>query len=82
APATYAGQPLSTSTIAAYVTNTTAPLFTYYDAAGNQLPAESTDVSSIASVTITLMVDLNPSRAPNVFTLTETATLRNLRAIE
>lgn len=82
APATYAGQPMSTSTVAAYVVNGTTPLFTYHDAAGNQLSATSTDVSSIASVTITLMVDLNPNRAPNVFMLSEAATLRNLRVIE
>lgn len=80
APPGYTGQPMSTSTIATFVMNTAAtPLFRYFDTAGNELSATSTDVSAIASVTITLMVDLNPTRAPNVFTLTETATLRNLR---
>ncbi|MEA2701441.1 MAG: hypothetical protein QOE22_150 [Candidatus Parcubacteria bacterium] len=82
-PPTYTGQALSTTTIATYVTNgTSTPLFTYFNANGAQLSATSTDESAIASVTITLMVDLNPSRAPNVFTLTEKATLRNLRATD
>jgi len=82
-PASYAGQPISTSTVATYVTNSTStPLFTYYDQNGVQLSATSTDESGIASVRISLMVDLNPLRAPNVFTLTETATLRNLRITE
>lgn len=81
-PPGYTGQALSTTTIATSVTNGTVPLFTYYDANGAQLSATSTDESRIASVTITLMVDLNPNRAPNVFTLTESATLRNLRPDE
>lgn len=81
-PPTYAGQPLSTTTIATYVTNGTTPLFTYFDVNGTQLTGTNIDESAIASVTINLMVDLNPSRAPNVFTLTEAATLRNLRATE
>lgn len=82
APPSYSGQPVATNTIASYVVNGATPLFTYYDSAGNQLSATSTDVSSIASVTITLMVDLNPNRAPNIFMLSESATLRNLRITE
>lgn len=82
-PPTYNGQPMSTSTIATYVTNdASTPLFTYFNATGVQLSTTSTDESAIASVTITLMVDLNPVRAPNVFTLMERATLRNLRTTE
>ena len=81
-PPGYAGQPVSTSTIAAYVSNGTVPIFTYFDSSGTQLSATSTDESAIASVTITLMVDLNPARAPNIFTLSEMATLRNLRLTE
>lgn len=82
-PRGYANQPQSTTTIATDVRNTAAvPLFTYYDASGAQLSATSTDESAVASVAITLMVDLNPVRAPNVFTLRETATLRNLRGTE
>jgi len=82
-PPGYTGQPMSTSTVATYVRNTpSTPLFRYFDPFGVELSATSTDVSRIASVTITLMVDLNPNRAPNVFTLSETATLRNLRATE
>lgn len=82
-PPTYTGQPLSTSTIATYVRNgTSTPVFRYFDVNGAQLTGTNIDESAIASVTITLMVDLNPQRAPNVFTLTETATLRNLRITE
>lgn len=82
-PRGYVNQPQSTTTIATDVRNTAAvPLFTYYDTAGVELSATSTDESSIVSVVITLMVDLNPQRAPNVFTLQETATLRNLRTTE
>lgn len=79
-PPVYTGQPISTSTITQYVRNSSStPLFRYYDSAGVQLSTTTTDISKIASISIQLLVDLNPVRAPNVFTLTESATLRNLR---
>lgn len=78
-PPSYAGQPEASSTIATYVRNTAAtPLFTYLDASGTPL-TYPVDVSQVASITITPQIDLNPTRAPNIFTLAETATLRNLR---
>lgn len=79
-PPSYTGQPISTSTIAQYVRNSsTTPLFRYYDSSGMQLSTTTTDISKVASISVQLLVDLNPLRAPNVFTLTENATLRNLR---
>jgi hypothetical protein len=82
-PPTYTGQSQSTTTIATYVANSTStPLFRYFNTTGTELTGSNIDESAIASVRISLMVDLNPLRAPNVFTLTETATLRNLRATE
>lgn len=78
-PPTYAANPQSTTTIATNVRNTSAtPLFTYYDDAGVQLSTTSPNIASISSVKVQILVDLNPNRAPNVFTLSETATLRNL----
>jgi flagellar hook assembly protein FlgD len=80
-PSSYTGQAGATSTIIANVRNgTSTALFTYFDSAGAALPATSTDVSEIRSVAATLMIDLNPQRAPNVLTLTGSATLRNLRS--
>lgn len=78
-PPTYAGQSGATTTIVSSVVNGTTPLFSYYDSDGDALPATGTDVSKISSVRATLMIDLNPNRAPDVLTLTGTATLRNLR---
>ncbi|MCI0597509.1 hypothetical protein L0Y34_00310 [Candidatus Parcubacteria bacterium] len=79
-PPSYTGQPISTSTIAAYVRNSTStPLFTYYDSSGAPLATTSPDIAAIASVRTTIMVDLNPNRLPNILTLTGAATLRNLR---
>jgi hypothetical protein len=79
-PPSYTGQTPATTTIAMYVQNSTStPLFKYYDSSGVQLSATSTDISEIASVSTTLMVDLNPTRAPNVVTMTGSATLRNLK---
>lgn len=80
-PPSYVGQAGATTTIVAFVRNgTSTPLFKYYDVAGTQLSTTTTDISEIASVVSTLMIDLNPYRAPNVLTLTGSATLRNLRS--
>jgi prepilin-type N-terminal cleavage/methylation domain-containing protein len=79
-PPVYTGQPETISTVAAFVRNdSTTPIFTYYDDTGATLSATSTDASKISAVTVSIWIDLNPNRAPNVFNLSETATLRNLR---
>lgn len=79
-PPTYPSALQSTTTIATNVRNTDAtPIFTYYDSAGTQLSTTSTNISSISSVRVQMQIDLNPDRAPNLFTLSETATLRNLQ---
>lgn len=77
-PPTYTGRQ-SITTIATYVQNAADPIFTYYDNAGNQLSSTSTNIASISSIRVNLEIDLNPNRAPNLFTLSETATLRNLQ---
>jgi prepilin-type N-terminal cleavage/methylation domain-containing protein len=78
-PPSYNVSPTSTTTIATYARNaSTTPVFTYYDTNGTQLSTTSPSIASISSVQVSLLVDLNPNRAPNVFTLTETATLRNI----
>jgi len=77
-PASYAGQPETVETVATDVRNAAAtPIFTYLDANGTELPYPI-DLSEVVSVGFRLDVDLNPLRAPNVFTVTGTATLRNL----
>ena len=78
-PPSYAGQASATTSIVSFLRNgTSTPLFTYYDSSGSQLSTTSTPVSSIATVSMTVQIDLNPNRAPQVFTLFGTATLRNL----
>lgn len=78
-PPTYAGQTEAVSTIATYVKNATStPVFRYFDTDGTELTG-TISVGQISSVRIRLDVDLNPQRAPNILTLEESATLRNLR---
>jgi prepilin-type N-terminal cleavage/methylation domain-containing protein len=78
-PPSYSGQPETVQTVVAYVRNgTSTPLFSYYDGTGVALTAPI-DVSEIAFVTMDIRTDLNPTRAPNVYQLTGSATLRNLR---
>ncbi len=79
-PPSYTGQTPATSTIATYLRNTsTDDIFVYYDNTGTQLPATSASIADVRSVAVTIMTDLNPDRAPNILTLTGSATLRNLR---
>lgn len=78
-PATYTGQTEGREVVATFVKNATStPIFTYYGTSGTALTAP-VNVSDIAAVGIRLDVDLNPYRAPNVFTISGKATLRNLR---
>ncbi len=77
-PLTYGGQPETTTLVIDNIRNgTSTPLFTYYDANGVEL-TEPVSLSAVASVRITAMTDVNPNRAPDVYTLLGSATLRNL----
>ncbi len=77
-PLSYAGQTEKTTLVIDNIRNgTSTPLFTYYDAQGNELPTP-VDVANIASVRIEALTDVNPYRAPDVYTLEGGATLRNL----
>lgn len=79
-PPTYVGQPELTTTIANYVRNsTTTPIFRFYDVNGTLISSSTVPIASIASISTSLMVDLNPLRAPDILILQETATLRNIR---
>lgn len=77
-PPSYAGQPEIATLVVDNIRNGTSTLFYYFDSAGNQL-SDPVNVSLVASVRARVMTDVNPNRAPEVFTLTGDATLRNLR---
>jgi type II secretory pathway pseudopilin PulG len=70
----------ATEVISEYVRNASfnTNLFTYKDINGNTLGSSPAPID-IASVTVILIVNVNPNRAPEEFTLTSTANLRNLR---
>lgn len=79
-PPTYTGQSSATSTIALHLRNgTSTPIFTYFDASGNQLATNTPVIADIAAIGITIHVDLNPNRAPQILPLSGRATLRNLK---
>ncbi len=78
-PPTYAGAVPTTATIATSIVNdASTPVFRYYDNTGTEL-SEPVDVSKVASVETTLIVDVNVNRSPVSFTLSGGATLRNLK---
>ena len=79
-PPVYTGQPEQNTIIASYVRNgTSTPLFTYFDSTGTLISSSTIDVTQVHSVSTLIQVDLNPARAPDILTLSGTATLRNLR---
>lgn len=82
-PPSYAGQPEATSTIAYYVKNfsANASVFRYYDSTGTELAAP-VDVADVRSISISVMVDVDPNRTPTTYSLTGSATFRNLRDTE
>lgn len=77
-PPSYASQVQATTTLATYVANgTSTPLFRYFNASGTELTG-TVNIAQIASIHMTLMVDINPLRAPDIYTLSERATIRNV----
>ncbi len=52
--------------------------FRYYDLDGN-LMTDLNDISALRFIEVTIVVNINPFRLPNQFTLRSTAALRNLR---
>ena len=54
------------------------PIFRYYDSNGVEI-TDYTQVFDVAFVTVTLIININPIRKPDEFTLRSSATLRNLK---
>jgi type II secretory pathway pseudopilin PulG len=78
-PVSYSSTTISTTTVATSVINgTSTPVFTYFDDTGAQL-STPTNIKNISSVDTTVIIDVNVNRAPVPFTLSSSATLRNLR---
>lgn len=77
-PLTYDGQPEAIDTVTPNVRNTAEEaIFTYTDSTGALLSAP-VNTASITSVGMLLKIDINPDRAPNIYTLSGSATVRNL----
>jgi len=76
-PPAYAGQTEKITLVIDNIRNGTTPLFTYYDSTGAEL-IPPINLSKIASVRTLVLTDVNANRAPNVYTLTGSATLRNI----
>lgn len=79
-PPTYTNGPTATTTVSDFVRNfgDNISLFRYYNSAGAEVTSAS-DIASIVSVSVNLVVDITPIHAPGEFTLKSSATLRNLR---
>ena len=53
-------------------------IFRYYDNTGTEI-ADLANVSDIAFVKMNIIINVNPDRSPNDFTITASAALRNLK---
>lgn len=77
-PLSYSGQPEAIDTVTPNVRNTAGePIFAYTNAEGQTL-AYPINTAEVVSVDMQLKIDLNPDRAPNIYTLSGSATIRNL----
>ncbi|MFA6279007.1 MAG: hypothetical protein WCS97_02645 [Candidatus Paceibacterota bacterium] len=77
-PPSYVGQPEQTTLVVNNIRNSTStPLFSYFDASGAALTAP-VNIVSVASIRIMVYTDVNPNRAPAVYMLSGSATLRNV----
>lgn len=72
--------PESISSVSDFVRNNeqSVATFRYYDLNGN-LMSNLNDIAAVRFVEVTIVVNINPFRLPNQFTLRSTAALRNLR---
>lgn len=79
-PVTYAGQPEEVEILANDVRNAAegVDVFSYVNATGTPV-TDLSQVTDISYVNITLVVNVNPQKLPRSFTLTSSATMRNLR---
>lgn len=78
-PPVYESTPSREETVSGFVQNNPmdVPLFTYYDAAGNPLPASGA-VTDVRLVDVRLVVNVDLARNPNEFLLRSSAALRNV----
>lgn len=78
-PPSYAGAG-ATSTVSIHVRNDeeAVPIFRYYDSGGIEI-TDYVQVDEVRSIIIDLIVNVQPVRKPEEFTLHSSATLRNLR---
>ena len=78
-PPEYTGGGVS-SIVSTFVRNLeeVQPIFRYYDGTGTEI-TNYDDVANVRSVTVNIVVNIQPIRRPDEFTLRSSATLRNLR---
>lgn len=80
-PLTYSGQPEKIFILSYNVRNADkgVNIFRYYDSSGVEI-LNTSNVSNISFVKMNVVVNVNPAVGSNDFTLTASATLRNLKA--
>lgn len=69
-------------TLSEYVQNglTAVPIFTYYNEAGDEIPATAS-ITEVRNIEVNVIVNIDPIRDPGEFMLTSGANLRNLKEL-
>jgi len=77
-PAVYPLADEKITTVSSYVRNA-PPVFTYYDAAGNEISeADSRILADTRSLKVNMIVDVNPQISPESYELRQMVRMRNL----
>ncbi|HEY4502500.1 MAG TPA: prepilin-type N-terminal cleavage/methylation domain-containing protein [Candidatus Paceibacterota bacterium] len=79
-PATYSDVDELFSVISTSVRNeeNNVPIFSYFDAGGTAI-ADFNNVTDVVFISVNLIININPARLPEDFTLRSSATIRNLK---
>ena len=77
-PITYPSNLEKITTVSSYVRNA-PPIFTYYDANGNQITSNPAIISNTTMMKLFMVVNVNPNRPPSDYQLEQYVQLRNLK---
>ena len=77
-PATYPSGQETITTVSSYVRNA-PPIFTYYDANGNQLVSDPAIISQTTMMKLFMVVNVDLNRPPSDYQMEQYVQLRNLK---
>jgi len=77
-PINYPAENEMSTVVTQYVRNA-PPIFTYYDAAGNQITSDPSILSKTKMMRLFMVINVNPNRPPDDYDLEQYVQIRNLK---